>query len=99
MCGIGGRHPDEQYDEGYARGREIHYRAELERIARHSECPKAIYNIAADALCWARMFSRGELLPRSAQGTINNCAVANGHPASECQVCNGTCPDAGKGTP
>jgi hypothetical protein len=27
---------------------------ELERIATHSECPKAIYNIAADALCWAR---------------------------------------------
>ena len=73
-----------------------HYKAELERIACHPECPKSIYNIAADALCWARKFSRDELLPRTPQGTINNCAEANRHTASECQVCNGTCPDAWK---
>lgn len=33
-------------------------KGELERIAGHPECPKAIYNIAADALCWARKIER-----------------------------------------
>ncbi len=26
--------------------------------------------------------------------TINNCALANGHEAGECPMCNGECPDA-----
>lgn len=30
------------------------YRAIFEQIASHPECSRAIYNIAADALCWAR---------------------------------------------
>ena len=33
-------------------------------------------------------------LPRTPDGTINNCAVANGEPSSECQMCEGACPDA-----
>lgn len=34
-------------------------------------------------------------LERTPDGYVNNCAIANGHEAEECQVCGGTCPDVG----
>ena len=34
------------------------------------------------------------VLPRKEDGGIDNCAVANGGAASDCQVCGGRCPDA-----
>ena len=30
---------------------------------------------------------------RTPDGTINNCALANGEPEAECQMCGGACPD------
>lgn len=30
---------------------------------------------------------------RTPEGKVNNCARENGHPAEECQVCKGDCPD------
>lgn len=33
------------------------------------------------------------LLPRAPDGYINNCALANGHEESECQMCQNACPD------
>jgi hypothetical protein len=35
----------------------------------------------------------GDRIERTPEGKINNCAVANGYPASECHMCGGTCPD------
>jgi hypothetical protein len=34
--------------------------------------------------------------PRTPQGTINNCALANGDAEVNCQVCRGSCPDRGR---
>lgn len=37
--------------------------------------------------------THGERFERAPDGHINNCAVANGDPMADCQICNGTCPD------
>ena len=45
---------------------ESHYRAILEKIATTPGCPEPIYNLAADALCWARKH-RPEPAPNEAR--------------------------------
>lgn len=33
------------------------------------------------------------MIERTTDGKINNCAIENGAPESECQICGGTCLD------
>lgn len=51
-----------------------------------------------DAEWWEEVLAAEEPedLPRCPDGTINNCALANGHSESECQMCDGRCPDRGR---
>lgn len=51
---------------------EASLRAALERIAGTKDCPKAIYNIAADALCWARKFDAAHDLPALSVDSVSN---------------------------
>ena len=51
---------------------------QLERIATHPECAPRIYNIAADALCWARTHVQCEA--REGDGVTGaQCELEDGH--------------------
>lgn len=39
------------------------------------------------------------LLPRTPEGDINNCAIANGESESTCQMCRASCPDRARFNP
>jgi hypothetical protein len=40
--------------------------------------------------------TRVPVFPRTTNGNINNCALANGDFESNCQICGGSCPDRGR---
>lgn len=48
------------------------YRIALEKIAGRPDCPKPIWNLVADALCWARKLTSAEILAELAK-----CPVCN----------------------
>ena len=48
----------------------------LEQIATHPECARAIYNLAADALCWARKYD--EARPANPSPSTTACLVCGG---------------------
>lgn len=76
---------DEAYDLGVERGRmgqpspyweqkAKEYTAALEKIAAGTK-DQWVYNIAADAMCWARKFDAKDLEPRTSEGTSGRKSV------------------------
>jgi hypothetical protein len=64
-------------------------KAEVEAFTMHAVTSAGLLAIADGTALKALP----EGLPRSPDGTINNCALANGDEESNCQMCGGECPD------
>jgi hypothetical protein len=78
------------YDEGFKAGIEAAVKA-VETAYREEA-----YMSAVDAVTIIRALLKSTSLERTPNGHINNCAIANGSPQSECQMCAGDCPDTTK---
>lgn len=62
--------------------------------SRQAVAPQATGGMIAGMTIRRRAKVVGQGLPRTPEGAINNCSLANGEPEADCQVCKGVCPDA-----